>query len=140
VTIKRYIQTLFENQSIRGFKFSFQNWFWKRFSNSGLSQICKIWYNYKLPSAFLRTAPISSSLKTSWSLKISFWDQNHPISSKKVMKNFTHVKLRCKSQIQNDVFKFQEVFSALGNRVFLEMHLDVSRHFLFYRLETNQRF
>jgi hypothetical protein len=39
---------------------------------------------------------------------------------------------------QNDVYKLQEDFSEYGIRVFLERGLEASRHFLFYRFETNQ--
>jgi hypothetical protein len=37
--------------------------------------------------------------------------------------------------LQNNLFKLQEDFSEHGIRVFLE-NLEVSRHFLFYRFQT----
>jgi hypothetical protein len=41
---------------------------------------------------------------------------------------------------QNNVFKLQEVISEHGIRVFFEgTKMKVSRHFLFYRFQTNQR-
>jgi hypothetical protein len=89
-----------ENQSIRGFfgfKSCFQNCFCNLFSTSGLSHICNIRNVWKLPSPFLRNTLISSSEKTSLSLKISFWKKNCPINSLTFMKNPTHVRLPCKS-------------------------------------------
>jgi hypothetical protein len=41
---------------------------------------------------------------------------------------------------QNDIFKLHEVFSKHGIRVLLEKGMEASRHFLFYRFETNQMF
>jgi hypothetical protein len=39
---------------------------------------------------------------------------------------------------KNDVFKLKDVFSELEIRVFVE-DLEISRHFLFYGFQTNQR-
>jgi hypothetical protein len=82
-----------ENQSIRGsfgFESSFKNCFWNLFSNSGLSQICKIRNVWKLPIPFSRFTLISSSEKSSWSLKILFWKKNGngSTNSRLVMKIF----------------------------------------------------
>jgi hypothetical protein len=53
------------------FESSFRNCFWNNFSISGLSHFCIIRNVWKLPSPFSRNIQISSSEKTSWSLKKS---------------------------------------------------------------------
>jgi hypothetical protein len=75
MALERDYKVFYGNQSIRGFfdfEFSFQNCFWNLSSTSGLSQICKLRNAWKLPSAFSRNTLISSSEKSSWSLKTSF--------------------------------------------------------------------
>jgi hypothetical protein len=47
-------------------------------------------------SPFSRNTLIPCSEKTSWSSKISFWNQKCPINSKSVIKNFFHIRLPCK--------------------------------------------
>jgi hypothetical protein len=55
---------------------SFQNCFWNLFSTAGLSQICKIKNVWKLLIPLSRITLVLSSGKSSWSLKISFWEKN----------------------------------------------------------------
>jgi hypothetical protein len=110
-------KVFYGNQSIRrffDFECSFQNCFWNLSSTSGLSQICKMRNVWKLPSSFSRNTLIRSSEKSSCSLKTSFWKKNCPTNSKMVMK-------------------------ILRSEYSLGTELEVSRHFSFYRFETNQR-
>jgi hypothetical protein len=68
IELERDHKVFYENQSIRGFfgiQFSFQNCFWNLFSNSGLSEICKIRNVWQLSNYFSRNTLITSSEKTS---------------------------------------------------------------------------
>jgi hypothetical protein len=115
-----------------GIKSSFQNCFWNLFITSGLSQICIIRNVWKLPSPIAWLTLIKFSEKTSRSLKTSFWKKNYPTSNTFFITDFEFIRTFF---TWNDVFKFQEVFSENGIR----SDLEVSRHFLLYRFETNQR-
>jgi hypothetical protein len=90
-----------------------------------LSEICKIRNVWKLPSPFPRNTLISSSEKTYWSLKISFWN---------IIFEFD-VQLF----FQNVVFKLREVFSELEIRVFLENGLGIFHTFLILQISDKPK-
>jgi hypothetical protein len=75
------------------FEYSIQNCFWNVFSTSGLSQIWKIRNVWKLPSPFKE---YSDHMLWKDFLETSFWKKYCSINSKTVIKNFLHVKFRCK--------------------------------------------
>jgi hypothetical protein len=116
------------------FECSFQNYL---FSTSGLSEMRKIRNVRKLPSPFSRNTPISSSDKTSWSLKTSFWKKNCQINSKTAIKKFSGVgvsmilnlldNFSSKVMFLNSKKSFQDSRSVYS----LRTNLEVSRHFLF---------
>jgi hypothetical protein len=92
---------------------------------------------------------IPSSEKSSLSLKKLFLEENLSNKFKNGHENFSVVRYYKTMEFtdlffgqfyfQNNVFKLHEVYSKLGIRVYLENKLEVSRHFLFYRFETNQK-
>jgi hypothetical protein len=63
--------------------------------------------------------------------------ENFQVCSQGIL--WSHVLQNLLGDWKHNFFKHQEVFSELGFRVLLENGLQVSRHFLFYRFETNQR-
>jgi hypothetical protein len=74
-------QSILRNQSARGFfdfESSFQNCFWKVFTTSGLSHICKIRNVWTL-SSFFYSDPMFLEFNT------SFWKKIYPTNSKIVM-------------------------------------------------------
>jgi hypothetical protein len=150
------------------FESSFQNFFFYLFRTSGLSEICKIRNIWKLPSPFLRNTPILCSEKSSWSLKTSFWKKNCTKIQKWPWKFFRcngflsfenfclDVLQPWSSEIYSEVFRRRNLsltflnlldnwtnskksFQSLISEYSLRTELEVSRHFLFYKFQTNQR-
>jgi hypothetical protein len=135
-----------------------------------LSEICKRRNVWKLPSPFSMNTLIPCSEKTSWRLKTWFWKKNCPINSKTVMKNFSQLRLPCKSlnlivlgHPRKNLYSWSiiiAIFEFAGQFFFSKMmflnseksfqnlrivnslgtDLKVSRHFFFYRFQTNQRY
>jgi hypothetical protein len=105
--------------------------FWKKNCPINLKTIMKKFSHERLPCKSLYFMVLGYPCKKS---------QNY--GSLYTWKIFMHIfEFFGQFFFQNDVFKLQEVFSELELRLELSLRTDseVSRHFLFYRFETNQR-